>query len=47
MTLRTVQSLLTDPGTQPRDGQALRRFVAQWLGPAILYPRMASISIHY
>jgi AcrR family transcriptional regulator len=46
MTLRTVQSLLTDPGKQPRDGQALRRFVAQWLGPAILYPRIASISLH-
>ncbi|GBE64922.1 TetR family transcriptional regulator [Mycobacterium sp. MFM001] len=46
MTLRTVQSLLTDPGPQQRDGVALRRFVARWLGPAILYPRMASLSIH-
>jgi hypothetical protein len=44
MTLRTVQSLLTDPGQQPRDGAELRRFVARWLGPAILYPRIASIS---
>ena|SRR5689334_9003478 len=45
MTLRTVQSLLTDPGQPPRDGIALRRFVARWLGPAILYPRMTSLSI--
>lgn len=44
MTLRTVQSLLTDPGPRPRDGVALRRFVARWLGPAILYPRMTSLS---
>jgi AcrR family transcriptional regulator len=46
MTLRTVQSLLTDPGQRQRDGIALRRFVARWLGPSILYPRMASLSIH-
>jgi AcrR family transcriptional regulator len=46
MTLRTVQSLLTDPGQRQRDGTALRSFVARWLGPAILYPRMASLSIH-
>jgi AcrR family transcriptional regulator len=45
MTLRTVQSLLTDPGQQ-RDGIALRRFVARWLGPAILYPRITSLPIH-
>ena len=46
MTLRTVQSMLTDPGEEPREGLALRRFVARWLGPAILYPRMASLSIY-
>jgi AcrR family transcriptional regulator len=46
MTLRTVQSLLTDPGQPPREGLALRRFVAQWLGPAVLHPRMTSLSIH-
>jgi AcrR family transcriptional regulator len=46
MTLRTVQSLLTDPGQTPRKGLALRRFIARWLGPAILYPRMTSLSIH-
>jgi hypothetical protein len=46
MTLRTVQSLLTDPGQRVRDEIALRRFVARWLGPVILYPRMTSLSIH-
>jgi AcrR family transcriptional regulator len=46
MTLRTVQSLLTDHGQRQRDGIALRRFITRWLGPAILYPRMASLSIH-
>jgi AcrR family transcriptional regulator len=46
MTLRTVQSILTDPGQPPREGLVLRRFVAQWLGPAILYPRMTSLTIH-
>jgi AcrR family transcriptional regulator len=46
MTLRTVQSILTDPGHEPRKGVALRRFVARWLGPAILYPRLTSLSIH-
>jgi AcrR family transcriptional regulator len=46
MTLRTVQSLLTDPGQQQRDQFALRRFVARWLGPAILYQRMTSLPIH-
>lgn len=46
LTLRTVQSLLTDPGQPQREGAELRRFVARWLGPVILYPRMASLSIH-
>lgn len=45
MTGRTVQSILTDPGQPPRQGIELRRFVARWLGPAILYPRLASLSI--
>jgi AcrR family transcriptional regulator len=44
MITRTVQSLLTDPGPS-RNGVALRRFVARWLGPAILYPRIASLPI--
>ncbi|WP_297595345.1 TetR/AcrR family transcriptional regulator [Mycobacterium sp.] len=46
ITLRTVQSILTDPGQPPREGLTLRRFVARWLGPAILYPRMTSLSLH-
>jgi AcrR family transcriptional regulator len=46
MTLRTVQSLLTDPGQAPLRDLPLRRFVARWLGPAILYPRMTSLLIH-
>ncbi|OBK79512.1 TetR/AcrR family transcriptional regulator [Mycobacterium sp. 1274761.0] len=46
MTLRTVQSLLTDPGQPPRQGIELRLFLARWLGPAILFPRMTSLSIH-
>lgn len=46
ITLRTVQSLLTDPGQQPRHGLPLRRFLVRWLGPAILYPRLTSLSIH-
>ncbi len=44
MTLRTVQSLLTDHGQVPRTGLALRGFIARWLGPAILYPRLTSLS---
>lgn len=45
MMLRTVQSILTDPGQQPRDGIELRRFITRWLGPAILYPRVTSLAI--
>ncbi|OBB60418.1 TetR family transcriptional regulator [Mycobacterium sp. 852013-51886_SCH5428379] len=44
MTLRTVQSMLTDPGQQ-RTGTELRHFVRRWLGPAIVYPRWASLKI--
>jgi AcrR family transcriptional regulator len=43
MTLRTVQSILTDPIQPPREGIELRRFITRWLGPAILYPRMTSL----
>lgn len=45
MTLRTVQSMLTDPGPASRDARTLRRFVARWLGPVILHPRTTSLSI--
>lgn len=38
--LRTFHSMLVDPGQPPRDGIALRRFLARWLGPAIVYPRL-------
>ena len=44
MTARTVQSLLTDPRQAPQDGAELRRFIARWLGAAVLYPRMMSVS---
>lgn len=43
MTLRTMQSVLTDPGRPLRDGKTLRRFISRWLGPAILYPRITSL----
>lgn len=41
LALRTLHSLLIDPGDPPREGAELRRFVARWLGPATLYPRLA------
>ncbi|PND58157.1 TetR family transcriptional regulator [Mycobacterium sp. ENV421] len=45
MMLRTVQSILIDPGQQPREGIELRRFITRWLGPAILYPRIMSLAL--
>lgn len=39
--LRTLHSPQIDPGARRRKGNALRRFVARWLAPAILYPRLA------
>jgi AcrR family transcriptional regulator len=41
LSLRTMHSILVDPGRPARDGVTLRRFVARWLGPAILYPRLS------
>ncbi|OBF59447.1 TetR family transcriptional regulator [Mycobacterium sp. 852002-53434_SCH5985345] len=41
MGLRTLHSILVDPGQPHRDGVALRRFIARWLGPAVIYPRLA------
>lgn len=41
--LRTMHSMLVDPGQPAREGAALRRFVARWLGPAIVYPRLAQV----
>ncbi|WP_422746993.1 TetR/AcrR family transcriptional regulator [Mycobacterium sp. WMMD1722] len=46
MTLRTVQSLLTDPPGSRSDERELRSFIARWLGPAILYPRLTSLSAY-
>jgi AcrR family transcriptional regulator len=43
LSLRTLHSILLDPGQPPRDGITLRRFIARWLGPAVLYPRLAAI----
>jgi len=43
LSLRTMHSILVDPGQPPRDGITLRRFVARWLGPAILYPRLTRV----
>lgn len=44
ITLRTVHSILVDPGEPPRDESELRRFVTRWLGPAILYPRITVLA---
>lgn len=41
--LRTLHSLLTDPGQPPRTGIELRRFVARWLGPVIMYPKLTQM----
>jgi AcrR family transcriptional regulator len=41
--LRTFHSLLVDPGEPARDGFALRRFISRWLGPVIVYPRLAQV----
>ncbi|VEG54192.1 transcriptional regulator [Mycolicibacterium aurum] len=45
MTLRTLQSMLTDPDPASREAATLRRFVSRWLGPAILHQRMTSVQI--
>jgi AcrR family transcriptional regulator len=39
--IRVLHSFLIDPGRPPRDGIALRRFLARWVGPAIVYPHLA------
>ncbi|MEB4209551.1 TetR/AcrR family transcriptional regulator [Mycobacterium sp. 94-17] len=38
--LRTMQSLLADPGEPPRNGTELRRYLQRWMGPVIEYPKM-------
>jgi len=39
--LRILHSFLVDRGPGPRSGEDLRRFLARWIGPAIIYPRFA------
>lgn len=39
--LRLQHSFVTDPGRPPRSGADLRRYLARWIGPAIVYPQMA------
>jgi AcrR family transcriptional regulator len=39
--LRMLHSFLIDRGPGPRSGEDLRRFLARWIGPAIIYPRFA------
>jgi AcrR family transcriptional regulator len=39
--LRMLHSFLIDRGPGPRTGEDLRRFLARWIGPAIIYPRFA------
>jgi AcrR family transcriptional regulator len=41
LAMRTVHSILVDPGQPARAGDGLRQFVARWLGPAILMPQLA------
>lgn len=41
--LRTLHSLLSDPGQPARHGIELRRFVARWMAPAIVYPQLAQV----
>ncbi|WP_421846146.1 TetR/AcrR family transcriptional regulator [Mycobacterium sp.] len=38
--IRIVASFVADSGRPPREGVDLRRFLARWLGPAVLYPRL-------
>jgi AcrR family transcriptional regulator len=33
--LRIIQSLMIDPGTPPRRGIELRKYLSRWLGPAV------------
>jgi AcrR family transcriptional regulator len=40
--LRMTQSLLVDPGTPPRTGSELRRYLTHWLAPSIAVHHAAS-----
>jgi AcrR family transcriptional regulator len=41
--LRILHSLLLDPGQPARDPASLRRFLARWIAPAIVYPKLAQV----
>ncbi len=38
--MRVMHSFLIDRGDTLRDGADLRRFLARWMGPSIVYPRL-------
>lgn len=38
--LRVLYSFLIDRGHTTRSGDDLRRFLARWIGPAVVYPRL-------
>lgn len=39
--IRVLYSFLIDRGQAHRGGDDLRRFLARWIGPAVVYPRLA------
>ncbi len=40
--LRMTQSLVVDPGTPPRTGSELRRYLTHWFAPSITVQNAAS-----
>jgi hypothetical protein len=40
--LRMTQSFVVDPGTPPRTGSELRRYLTRWLAPSIALHHAAS-----
>ena len=38
--IRVLHSFLIDEGQNPRTGPELRRFLARWVGPAVVYPHL-------
>ncbi len=38
--LRSIHSLLLDPGSPPHEGDELREFLSCWLGPALAHPQL-------
>lgn len=37
--LRTIQSFVVDPGRPPRTGRELRRYLARWIAPSVVWRR--------